>query len=126
VIEIIDRFERLWWHDSPLLTVEIHQDRVRLRILMNQPEGSPKLVDVTIHECLAVKGEFDFKGKRACRDSILEATCEAATPWITAFRDDHREWSDVGDPLHFTVVLVPPGGTLEVLGKDFTVEAVPA
>jgi hypothetical protein len=128
--DVIERFESLLWHDSALLMVEIDReggdDRVRLRVLLNQLEGARKLVDVTIRQCLAVKSELDLKGKRACRDAVLEAACKASSPWMEAFRSDHREWYDFSGLFHFTIVLVDPGGTVEILGKDFTVEAVTA
>jgi hypothetical protein len=65
--------------------------------------------------------EVDLEGKRVCADDISGAECYASSEWIRTLSERNPHDSFEGY-LHFEIGLIPPGGTINILAKDFSFE----
>jgi hypothetical protein len=70
--------------------------------------------------------DVDLDGKRVCADDISGAECHASSQLIRALSERNPRDSFEGY-LHFEIYLIPPGGKINILAKDFVAEpSVPA
>jgi hypothetical protein len=123
VSDVAQRFGSLPWHDSKLLGLSIHrsesEDRVAIRVSLRQPTPSNgKLVDVVFLETTYFEGTVDLEGKRVCADDISTASCRTSSPWLASLAKSNPHDSFEGY-LHFEIYLVPPGGLINILARDF-------
>lgn len=66
---------------------------------------------------------IDLQGKRECSDDISSPKCDIKTPLMSNIQNDRLRHSP--DPLagyHFSVSLIPPGGTLDIIASGFRLE----
>lgn len=124
------RFSELRLHDSRLLSVSTSSDLeareesliLTLSILSGDhaDEWTPGRLVFT--QCSGVEIQLDFWAKRACRDTIVETSCEYDRNAASASLDDNpvRERHDpISSLLLFTIDLCPPGGRIRVFARDF-------
>jgi hypothetical protein len=128
VIDIAERFNQIAWHDSKLLEVSSYQSPdaegcVRLRVALGGLAPMVRLVDVLFLHGSYIEMDIDIDGKALCGDAISEAYCPTTSPWLDKLLANHYRTNFYGYH-HFRVVLVDPGGSLNVLAKDFILRDV--
>lgn len=129
---IIERFNAIRWHDSKLLglcfyrAVEEEQVKISLALLGKGTALTP--AEVTFMECVYVEAEVYLEAKRMCSDDISSAECYASSDWKKAISEPGPYDVIRGDRhfepyLHFRITMCPPGGTINILAKDFALES---
>lgn len=123
---IIQRFNAIRWHDSKLLGLSFYrassEEQVRISLQLLGEGGILTPTEIIFKESTYVNLEVDLEGKRVCADDISEAECHAASEWIRALsaRNPHDSFDGY---LHFEIALIPPGGKINILAKDFAVRS---
>lgn len=129
VEDVCTRFNNLNWHDSKLLGIELLRRqgtdylRCRLKLLWDSRPGQYRWKDATLtfQDCTILKLDLDLAGKRVCADDIAGARCT----WQSALKDQlereqlQHEKAPLAQFLHFTISLIPPGGSIDVFAKEF-------
>ena len=121
---IIQRFNSIGWHDSKLLGLSFYransEEQVRISLQLLGEGGVLRPSEIIFKESTYVKLEVDLEGKRVCADDISDAECRASSEWIKTLSDQNPHDSFEGY-LHFAIDLIPPGGKINILAKDFAV-----
>jgi hypothetical protein len=121
----IQRFNAIRWHDSKLLGQSFYradsEDRVRISLQILGEGGALTPTDIVFTGSTYVALEVDLEGKRVCADDISGAKCYASSEWIRTLSERNPHDSFEGY-LHFEIGLIPPGGTINILAKDFLFE----
>jgi hypothetical protein len=124
-----ESFNRLLWHDSKLRSLRIvrrdERDEVALEVeLRGMPEQELTPVTIVLEDAVFFFSDIDLQGKRECSDDISSAKCEAKTDLMTKLHDERLKYSR--DALvgyfHFSIYLIPPGGTVDVIASGFRFE----
>jgi hypothetical protein len=132
-------FNDLRWHDSKLLALEIVRERggdthcVRLTLDLLEGEKYRHAV-MEIAHCRAIRMTLDLLGKELCGDAIAFAACDLSSAQREAFLESARRGFSLypekreafDDYLYFEVHLIPPGGRIEILGKEWAIDFVTA
>jgi hypothetical protein len=128
-IQIIDatmqRFNAIRWHDSKLLGLSFYrvdsEEHVRISLQIRDNGGVMTPASIVFTGSTYVALEVDLEGKRVCADDISGAECYASSEWIRTLseRNPHDNFEGY---LHFEIGLIPPGGTINVLAKNFLLE----
>jgi hypothetical protein len=122
----IRRFRAISWHDSKLLETSIFRrgsdEQVRISLMLRDERGALTPAAIVFKDATFVQLEFDLAGKRLCGDDISGAECLATSAWTKALAN-HNPHDSFDGYLHFEIGLIPPGGRIDVLAKDFCVEA---
>lgn len=124
--ERASEFTNLPWHDAKLLEVRMFrdsadQDNVSCTIDFEMARNSLRRAVVLFRNCTIAKIDLDLDGKRVCADSIFDATCELESAFKNSLEADQlkNERKPLNDYYHFRILLVSPGGELDVFAKDF-------
>jgi hypothetical protein len=121
----IQRFNAIRWHDSKLLGLSFYradsEEQVRISLQMLGKGGGLTSTDIVFTGSTYVALEVDLEGKRVCADDISGAECYASSDWIRTLSERNPHDSFEGY-LHFEIGLIPPGGTINILAKDFLFE----
>jgi hypothetical protein len=124
---IIQRFNGVRWHDSKLLGLSFYragsEEQVKLSLQLWDGDGTLAPADLVLHSSTYVQLDVDLGGKRVCADDISGAECHASSEWIRMLSEGNPHDSFAGY-LHFEIGLIPPGGTINVLAKDFIIRPV--
>lgn len=83
--------------------------------------GALKPVDLVFKESTYIKLEVDLEGKSQCSDDISDAECSTESEWLRSLSAANPYDSFEGY-LHFRISLIPPGGAVNILAKDFLLE----
>jgi hypothetical protein len=128
---VSESFNSLIWHDSKLRSLrvvrndddldEIHLD-VELRGMPGQ-ELAP--MTVVLEDAVFFFSDIDLQGKRECSDDISSAKCQARTDLMTKVQNERLQYSPdaLANYFHFSIYLIPPGGTVNVIASAFRLEA---
>jgi hypothetical protein len=118
-------FEELPWHDAKLLELRIvrQHDEEQLAIIVSfqVSPGRWRRARVLFRNSTIVKLDLDLDGKKFCADSISYATRESGS----ALRDSlergplRNEQSPLLAYVHFRIILIPPGGEINVFAATF-------
>lgn len=126
---VSESFNRLLWHDSKLRSLGIvRRDDLDEVILQVELRGMPgqELTPMTIvlEDAVFFFSDIDLQGKRECSDDISSATCEAKTDLMTKLQNERLKYSPdaLAGYFHFSVYLIPPGGTVDVIASGFRLE----
>jgi hypothetical protein len=121
----VKRFNAIRWHDSKLLGLSFYregsQELVKISLQLLEKDGALKPVDLLFRESTYIKLEVDLEGKSQCSDDISDAECSAESEWLRTLSASNPYDSFEGY-LHFRVSLIPPGGAINILAKDFSLE----
>lgn len=124
----VRRFNAIHWHDSKLLGLQFSriggEDQVRVTVLLREPQGPGTPVVIVFTESTYIALEVDLEGKRLCSDDISGAECHLTSEWLRTLSERNPD-DNFGGYLHFEIGLIPPGGTINILAKDFVVESTP-
>ena len=119
----IQRFNAIPWHDSKLLGLSFYRENslevVKISLHVLEEQGALKPAELIFRESTYVKLEIDLEGKSQCSDDISWANCSAESDWLRTLSAENRYDSFDGF-LHFKIELIPPGGEINILAKDFT------
>lgn len=120
----IQRFNGIRWHDSKLLGLSFYraggeeQVKISLHLLGEGDAFTP--IDLVFRGSTYIQMEVDLAGKSVCADDISGAMCYSSSEWIRTLskRNPHDNFEGY---LHFEIGLIPPGGTIHVLARDFVI-----
>ena len=119
----IQLFNAIPWHDSKLLGLSFYRENslevVKISLQLLEEQGALKPVELIFLESTYIKLEVDLEGKSQCSDDISWANCSAESDWLQTLSAENRYDSFEGF-LHFKIELIPPGGEINILAKDFT------
>lgn len=120
--ETIARFNALKWHDSKLLGLsfarEGTEEQVRLSLEMRGEQGTLVPMEMIFKGSTYIALEVDLEGKHQCSNDISDARCCASSEW-TKMLSDRNPYDSFSGFLHFEIDLIPPGGNINILAKDF-------
>ena len=126
---IVQRFNAMRWHDTKLLglsfyrTIEDEEEvKISLSFLGNNGWQAPS--DLIFRESTLIDMQLDLEGKSVCSDSIASAFCSVSSDWIKTLSEQNPHDNFEGY-LHFKISMIPPGGVINILGKDFTFRTAP-
>ena len=126
---VSESFNRLIWHDSKLRCLRILRkddlDEVLLDVeLRGVPGQELTPMTVVLENAVFFLSDIDLQGKRECSDDISSAKCEAETDLITKLQKERLQYSPgaLSRHLHFSVYLIPSGGTIDVIASGFRLE----
>lgn len=125
--QITQRFEVLPWHDAKLMSLSFcrreanDEDEVVATLVFQRDGGWQRPSKLTFKESTLIDMQVDLEGKRVCSDSIASASCSLTSDWIRSLSDQNPHDSFEGF-LHFRISLIPPGGSVNILAKDFVFE----
>lgn len=121
---IIQRFDAIRWHDSKLLGLSFYransEEQVKIFLQLLGDIGVLTPTEIIFKGSTYVKLEVDLEGKRVCADDISDAGCRASSEWIKTLSDQNPHDNFEGY-LHFAIELIPPGGKINILAKDFAI-----
>jgi len=121
----IERFNAIRWHDSKLIGLSFlragSEEQVRISLLLRREGEALEPAEMVFRESTYVEVDVDLDGKRVCADDIADAQCLASSDWMRKLSERNPHDSFDGY-LHFEIELIPPGGTINILAKDFALE----
>jgi hypothetical protein len=121
----IQRFNAIRWHDSKLLGLSFYradsEDRVRISVQLLGERDVFTRANIVFKGSTYIVLDVDLDGKRVCADDISGAECYASSQLIRSLSERNPRDSFEGY-LHFEIYLIPPGGKINILAKDFVVE----
>jgi len=124
----IERFDSLLWHDSKLVGVSFYksdgEDRMKLSLILIGEGGMLSPVEVVFKECAYFSADVFLAAKSMCSDDISGAKCYESSDWKRAVSEPQpfdviQGNRGLDQHLHFSISLIPPGGTINLLAKDF-------
>lgn len=128
---IIQRFNSISWHDSKLVGVAFYkaqgEERVKLSLELLGEDGSLTPAEVIFTDCAYCQADFYLEAKAMCADDISNAKCYELSDWKSTVStpspsDPIRGGRGFEQHLHFSVGMCPPGGTINILAKDFSLQ----
>jgi hypothetical protein len=118
----IERFNAVRWHDSKLLGLSLcrveRADHVKIFLGLLEEGGLLTPTELVFEDPTYIALQVDLEGKRLCADDISSAKCHASSEWIRRL-SEQNPLDNFGGYLHFEIDLIPPGGTIDILAKDF-------
>jgi hypothetical protein len=123
---IVDRFNRILWHDSKLLGLSFFRsdgdERVKVSLQLVSEGGVLTPSELVFEGSTYIQLSIDLTGKRLCADDIAGAMCYGPR-WTERLSLEHPHDNFEGY-LHFRIGLIAPGGTVDVLAKGFALTSV--
>jgi hypothetical protein len=125
---VIQRFNKIHWHDSKLVGLSLsssgpeEQVKVSLELLGEGDSISP--AEIVFRDCAYFQADVYLHAKRQCSDDIAGAECYASSEWKAAVSkpgpyDPVQGGRGLDGYLHFEIYLCSPGGTINILARDF-------
>lgn len=131
---ICQRFNKINWHDSKLIEINIayisdyhrYDIYLKIKLLTNPMPGHYDWRDaiLRIRDCTIIRMNVDLTAKLTCADDISVAYCEKETPLKKQIErvDLTHEENPLADYLHFHLGLIVPGGDVDIFAKNFDLE----
>lgn len=129
----VQRFNSISWHDSKLTGLCFYkageEERVKLSLKLLGEDGSLTPAEIVFKECVYFQGDVYLAAKSMCADDISSAGCYESSDWKSTVSEPSPADVILGgrgfeEHLHFSVSLCPPGGTINILAKDFSLDNV--
>ncbi len=123
-----EKFNSLRLHDSKLVGLSFYkvegEERVKLSLELLRNDGSLTPAEMIFKECAYFAADVYLEAKSMCADDISGAKCYESSDWKSSVSQPgpfdviqgNRRFEQ---HLHFSVSLIPPGGTINILAKDF-------
>lgn len=127
----IQQFNGVQWHDSKLLGLSFYkaggEDRVKLSVELLGRDGSLTPAEITFKESAYLQADVYLFAKSMCSDDISDAECYESSDWKSAVSqpspyDVIQGGRGLEQYLHFSIRMCAPGGTINILAKDFSIE----
>ena len=79
---------------------------------------------VVFEDAVFFMSDVDLQGKRECSDDISSATCAIVSELLTKLQNERLRHSPdaLKGYLHFSLYLIPPGGSIDVVASGFRLE----
>ena len=132
--DVCTRFNQMQWHDSKLVGFQLapksderYDVHVDLQLLTNAQPGQYTWKDARLefHDCRIMELSVDTLGIRFTGGDISSAICEGGTALKEKLESRFFDLPQGDDPyegiLHFRILLIPPGGEIDVFARDFAV-----
>lgn len=123
---VIQRFNSIRWHDSKLLGLSFYrvgsEEQVKISLQLLGEGGILAPTDMVFTESTYVDLRVDLEGKCVSADDISGAECYVSSEWTKTLAKQNPHDSFEGY-LHFEIYLIPPGGKINILAKDFAVRS---
>lgn len=125
---VIERFNSLRWHDSKLVGACFYksdgEDRVKLSLEILGDGGKLTSAEMIFKECAYFASDVFLAAKSMCADDISGAECYETSAWKNAVSEPQpfdviQGNRELEQHLHFSISLIPPGGTIDLLARDF-------
>jgi hypothetical protein len=122
------RFNAIRWHDSKLVGLCFYrdgeEDRVKISLELLGSDGSLKPADIVFKESAYIEADVYLQAKSMCSDDISDAECLESSDWKNTVSqpgpyDVIQGNRGLGEFLHFRISMCVPGGTVNILAKDF-------
>jgi len=128
----VQRFNSIAWHDSKLVGLRFYragseeQVSVSLELLGEGDALTP--AEIIFNESAYIEANVYLEAKRMCSDDISDGECYVSSAWkdtvlepspydvIQGGRADFEQY------LHFQITLCPPGGTVNILAREFSLQ----
>lgn len=133
--DICKRFNAMAWHDSKLIGLHVSPSKgseqevcfdIRLRTKDRSEHWDWKDAKLTIKDCRIIKVDLDLLAKHLCANDIANAFCgrksgfkEQIERELVNHFDLQHEANPLAEFLHFRILLIHPGGEINVLARDF-------
>jgi hypothetical protein len=122
---IAQRFNSLHWHDSKLLGLQVYREesdeRIKMSLRLIEKQNVFKPINLIFFESTYIKMEIDLAWKSSCSDDISIADCSENSELLKEL-SDRNPYDSFEGYLHFHIVMIPPGGTIDILAKGFILE----
>jgi hypothetical protein len=127
----IKRFNAIRWHDSKLVGLCIYRaegdERIRISLELLSADGALTPAEVTFGRCAYFDADVYLHAKSMCSDDISSAECCESSDWkSTVSRPSPYDVIQGGRRLeqflHFRISMCVPGGTINILARDFSLE----
>lgn len=139
--EVCTRFNSIGWHDSrvvglhliPRIEYEVHDFYVDVRLLKGDPSANDGYLAAKLlfRDCRIVQLDLDLLGMQLCGGDISTAFCESdAASREQAERgrlqkfDLPQEEDALNAFFYFKILLIPPGGEINIYARDFELHPV--
>lgn len=131
---IAERFNSIPWHDSVLIPIAIRETgdshEVAASLQLQERNGSVTQAEIVFHSCAFLRADLYLDAASMCGHAIGSARCQSESAWkrevsAPGFADPVLGGRGLDDYLHFNFYLCPPGGEIDILAKDFTLERKP-
>lgn len=125
---VIERFEAIPWHDSKLLGLAFYRigedEQVKISLELAGNDGTLSPTEVIFNGCAYLESRVYLEAKAMCSDDISDAECNFSSEWKNTVSEPSpydvvRGDRHLEEYLHFRIRLCPPGGTIDILAKDF-------
>jgi hypothetical protein len=126
----VEKFNSLRLHDSKLVGLCFYkvegEERVKLSLELLGNDGSLKPAEMIFKECAYFAADVFLEAKSMCADDISGAECCESSDWKKTVSkpspfDVIQGNRHLEQHLHFSISLIPPGGTIDILAKDFEI-----
>ncbi len=127
----IQRFNNIRWHDSKLRGLCFYsaegEELVKLSLELQGVGGVLMPAEVIFKESAYIVADVYLEAKSMCSDDISDAECSKSSDWKSTVSkpslfDITRGNRRFEELLHFRISMCPPGGTINILAKDFLLE----
>jgi hypothetical protein len=122
---IAQRFNSIRWHDSKLSTLSFYrvgsEELVKISLKLIGENGAHKPINLVFKESTYIKLDVDLEGKSECSDDISDAECLIESELLRTLTNQNP-YDNFQGYLHFCIELIPPGGTINILAKNFLLE----
>ena len=132
--DICARFNQMYWHDSKLVAFQLqpksderYDVAVDLELLTNAQPGQYSWKDARLEfeDCRIMELSVDTLGIRFTGGAIASAFCEGGAALKEKLESRFFDLPQGDDPyesiLHFRILLIPPGGEINVFARNFVV-----
>lgn len=127
----VQRFNSVQWHDSKLVGLCFYkaeeEDRVKLSLELLGRDGSLTPAEIIFKESAYMEADVYLHAKSMCSDDISDAECYESSNWKSSVSqpgpyDVIQGGRGLEQFLHFSIRMCVPGGTINILAKDFSLE----
>ena len=120
----VTRFNAIQWHDSKLLGLSFRrvnsEDETAISAELQTDRNALEPARIVLLGCTYIELVVDLDGKRACADDISSAACYMDSDWTRNLKQQNPH-DNFDGYLHFRITLIPPGGIINLLARDFEV-----
>jgi hypothetical protein len=127
----IQRFNAIRWHDSKLAGLCFYkaeeEDRVKVSLKLLGDGGSLTPAEIIFKESAYIEADVYLQAKSMCADDISDAECYESSDWKNTVSqpgpyDVIQGNRGLEQFLHFRISMCVPGGTINILATDFSLE----
>lgn len=119
----IQRFARIDWANMALLTMRMERkkevDDLVIEIIGLYSHIGEKF-ELRFEDTTYLVINVDFAAKRTSADAIDGAQCRSDSPWKKSLIESNP-YDNFTQYFHYEIGLVPKGGSLNLLARDFTI-----